>query len=115
MDPQNNIAGNRSFDKIFLNSFKISKGGGCCLGGAFTANWQNFPPVSSFPSVIFLFQNAFKLVKMSLLPTFPLCRIVSFTFAVNFKPEIDDFFSAESLEQEWPVFQLHVGKMGSLE
>lgn len=36
-------------------------------------------------------------------------------FAVPFRWEIDGFFRAESLEQEWPDFQLHVRKMQSRE
>lgn len=31
-------------------------------------------------------------------------------FSVHFKPEADNFFSAESLVWEWPDFQLSVGR-----
>lgn len=62
-----------------------------------------------------LFQNAFKFARWAHCLPSPYAELSLLHFAVNFKPEIDDFFSADSLEQEWLDCQLHVGKMGSLE
>lgn len=46
-------------------------------------------------------------------PTPPHAELSFLHFAVHFKWEIDGFFSAESLEQGWPDFQLHMSGMES--
>ena len=51
---------------------------------------------------------------MNLQLSFSLAALSLLHFAADFKPELDGFLRAESLEQEWPNFQLHMGKMGSL-
>ena len=94
MEPQNNIAGNGTLDKIFLKSVKLHN-------EAFflTTNLAEFPPVFSFPSMIFIPKMLLWLQSELAAYLPPLLNCLFLHFAADFKYEIDDFFSAELLEQ----------------
>ena len=92
MEPQNNIAGNGSFDKIFLKNVKIHNE--VFLNNKLGRIFLQFPAFQ----VWLLFQNTFMVAKWAYCLPSPSAELSLQHFAADFKPEIDDFFRAESRE-----------------